>query len=249
MEDILNPEEIKEMRKLGKIAHTFLQKLGKILKPGLATKEIEDSFCAYLDKCRGLESAFLGYSGYPANLCVSINEEVIHGIPQRDKIVKDGDVVSVDLGIKHQGLFVDCAYTYLVGRRVSREVKQLVRVGLRALREGIKKAKVGNTTGDIGFIIQKIAQESGFSVIRSFVGHGVGHGLHCYPEVPNFGSKGEGVLLKEGMALAIEPMFAQGGFEVKSLADGWTVKTKDNSLSCHFEHTVAITRKGPMVIT
>ena len=247
MENFLNSQEIEAMSKLGNIAHIFLERLSTIIKSGLATKDIENVFIDYLNK-QDLESAFIGYGGYPAALCISINEEIIHGIPKKDKVIKDGDLVSVDLGIKNQGLVVDCARTYSVGK-VSKKAIELNRAGSDSLNAGIKEAKVGNTTGDIGYAVQKVAEESGFSVIRSFVGHGVGHKLHLYPEVPNFGNRSKGALLVEGMALAIEPMLAEGGFEVSSLADGWTIKTKDNSLSCHFENTVVITKKGPIILT
>ncbi|OPX30867.1 MAG: type I methionyl aminopeptidase [Candidatus Omnitrophica bacterium 4484_171] len=246
MENILSSKDIIEMKKIGKLAHIFLQKLKRIIRAGMATKDIENSFNDYLGRYK-VESAFLGYSGYPGSLCVSVNEEIIHGIPDAKKIIKDGDVVSVDLGIKNNGLFVDCAYTYLVGR-VDYLKKKLAKVCMQALMKGIKEARPGNTTGDIGFAVQKVVESNGFSVVRKFVGHGVGKDLHCYPEVPNFGEKGEGALLKEGMAIAIEPMVSAGSYDVEVLNDGWTVRTKDGSLSCHFEHTVAITKKGPFVI-
>jgi len=235
------------MKKIGKLAHIFLQKLKRIIKPNISTKDIEDSFNDYLRRHK-VESAFLGYNGYPGSLCVSVNEEIIHGIPHKKKVIRIGDIVSVDLGIKNSGLFVDCAYTYLVGD-VDSFKKKLMKVCLKALTKGIRKARPGNTTGDIGFAIQKVVENNGFSVIRKFVGHGVGRDLHCYPEVPNFGEKGKGVILEEGMTIAIEPMVSAGSYDVEVLDDGWTVKTKDNSLSCHFEHTVAVTKRGPFVIT
>ncbi len=247
MEDILNNREIIMMKRIGKIARIFLQRLKKVIKAGITTKDIERQFDSFLQTYR-LNSAFKGYNGYPASLCVSVNEEIIHGIPQENRVIKDGDLVSVDLGIEKDSLFVDCAYTYLVGK-VSSFKKKLFKVGLWALREGIKKAYIGNTTGDIGFAIQKVVERNGFSVIRRFVGHGIGHKLHCYPEVPNFGEKKTGATLKEGMVLAIEPMISSGSYEVEILDDGWTAKTRDGSLSCHFEHTVAVTKKGPLIIT
>ena len=247
MENILSSNDIKEMKRIGKLAQIFLQKLKRIIKIGISTKDIESSFNDYLEKHR-VESAFFGYSGYPGSLCVSVNEEIIHGIPNENKIVKDGDMVSVDLGIKNNGLYVDCAYTYLVGH-VDSFKKKLAKVGLKALMSGIREARCGNTTGDIGSAVQKVVEENGFSVIRRFVGHGVGKDLHCYPEIPNFGEKAKGAPLTEGMGIAIEPMVSAGSYDVEVLDDGWTVKTKDNSLSCHFEHTVVVTSKGPLIIT
>ena len=248
MENILSYEEILTMRKAGKIASLALKSLGKTIKPGISTKEIELCFDDFLKKFPSMKSAFYGYNSYPASLCISRNEEIIHGIPDRKTIIKKGDLVSIDLGIEHKGVFVDCAHTYIVGGG-STLAKELVRVGVEALRKGIKKAKVGLRVGDVSAAIQKTVEAQGFSVIRKFVGHGIGRALHCYPEVPNFGYPGEGEPLKEGMVLAIEPMISSGAFDVEVLDDGWTAKTKDNSLSSHFEHTVAITKKGPWVLT
>ncbi len=247
MENTLSDSDIREMKRLGRMAHIFLQKLKKIIKPGISTKDIESSFDEYLEE-HNVESAFLGYSGYPASLCVSVNEEIIHGIPDRNKIIKDGDIVSVDLGIKDKGLYTDCTRSYLVGGAGPLK-KKLAKVCLQSLVEGIKNARVGNTTGDIGFAVQRVVEGNGFSVIRNFVGHGVGKDLHCYPEVPNFGVRGEGAPLKNGMGIAIEPMISAGSYEVEVLDNGWTVKTKDNSLSCHFEHTIVVTNDGPLIIT
>lgn len=247
MKNFLNNQEIIEMVRLGRIAHLFLLNLKDIIKPGLSTKDIENKFKYFL-KYSSLKSAFIGYGGYPANLCISINEEIIHGIPKKNKIIKEGDLVSVDLGIDDQGLIVDCARTYLVGN-VSLKAFRLYYIGLKALNAGIEQAKINNTTGDIGYAIQKVIEDADFSVIKSFVGHGVGHKLHLYPQVPNFGNRGKGNLLTEGMGLAIEPMIAAGDNKVSCLNDGWTIKTKDNSLSCHFEDTIIVTKQGPIVIT
>jgi len=248
MESILSYEEIAQMREFGKVARSFLWKIKKILRAGLTTKDIEIFFDRYLDKYPHLKSAFRGYNSYPASICVSVNEEIIHGIPSAKKTIANGCVLSIDLGLEGKGLFVDCAYSYIVGR-VSELTKKLVKIGLRSLKEGIKRARVGSTVGDIGFAIQRYVEANGFSIIKTFVGHGIGRALHCEPEVPNFGTKGQGQVLKEGMVLAIEPMISSGTGEVDILDDGWTAKTKDNSLSCHFEHTVAITKKGPWILT
>ncbi|MDP2923929.1 MAG: type I methionyl aminopeptidase [Candidatus Omnitrophota bacterium] len=248
MNDGLSGQDIAAMTEAGKVAASILKRLGKIIAPGMATKDIENSFDMYLSQYPGMESAFKGFMGYPASLCVSINEEVIHGIPSSARIIKDGDSVSIDLGIKYKGIFVDTAHTYLVGK-ASRLARKLVKATLRALHEGIKKAKVGARVGDISFTIQNFIENRGFSVIRKFVGHGIGKRLHEVPEIPNFGKMGEGQELCEGMAIAIEPMVSSGGFEVEIANDGWTARTKDRSLSAHFEHTVLITDTGPFILT
>jgi len=243
----LTSQELATMSKAGKVAAKALKKLKKFIRQGITTKDIEDFFEKELENYPGMEPAFKGYMGYPAACCVSVNEEIIHGIPSKKK-VKDGDIVSVDLGIKYKDLFVDTAYTYAVGR-VSSLAKKLIKVSLKALYEGISKAKAGSRVGDIGFAVQDFVEKNNFSVIRSFVGHGIGRDLHIRPEVPNFGHKGQGEVLEQGSAIAIEPMVCAGSFEVDILDDGWTAKTKDNSLSAHFEHTVAITDKGPWILT
>ncbi len=186
--------------------------------------------------------------GYPASLCVSVNEEVIHGIPSDKKVIQEGDLVSIDLGIKYKELFVDTAYTYIAGRG-SKAAKKLVKASLRSLYEGIKRAKPQATVGDIGSAVQNFVEKQGFGVVRQFVGHGIGRKLHQYPEVPNFGLPGEGDKLEVGMAIAIEPMVTAGSFNVAIAGDGWTAKTRDGSLSAHFEHTVVITKKGPLILT
>jgi methionyl aminopeptidase len=247
MTSALSDHELRAMKEAGGRAAAILKRIGKILKPGIATSEIENNFKLMLTQYPGMESAFKGFMGYPALLCTSINDEVIHGIPG-SRIIKDGDMVSIDLGIKYQGVFVDTAYTYLVGKP-SGLAKKLVKVTFKALQEGIRRAKIGAKVGDISFAIQRFVEKKGFSVIRKFVGHGIGRNLHQPPEIPNFGNLGAGELLTEGMAIAIEPMVAAGGFEVDVAADGWTAKTKDGSLSAHFEHTVLITNRGPVILT
>ena len=248
MHDPLTLEDLSTMRQAGKVASKAFKNIKKIMKAGSSTKDVEVLFDNFLKKYSGMEAAFKGYSGYPASLCVSINEEIIHGIPTDHKIIRDGDVVSVDLGIKYKGLFVDTAYTYLIGR-VSSAAKKIVKVTYKSLQEAIKKVKIGAKIGDIGCAVQDFVEKNGFSVIRRFVGHGIGRDLHLPPEVPNFGKCKEGEELKEGYAIAIEPMVSSGTYDIDVLDDGWTVKTKDNSLSAHFEHTVVVTKKGPWVIT
>lgn len=236
------------MRETGKAGAQFLKRLRKIIVPGISTKDIENFFDKFLSGYAGMESAFKGFHGYPSSLCVSLNEEIIHGIPSLKKIIKDGDLVSVDLGIRYKGLIVDMAYTYIIGRPTYL-AKKLIKTALQSLSGAIKTAKAGKRVGDIGYSIQSLVEKRGFSVIRKFVGHGIGRELHLPPEIPNFGDRGTGEELKEGLVVAIEPMISAGSYDVDILADGWTAKTKDGSLSVHFEHTVAITKKGPLVLT
>lgn len=247
MTGILTYDEMLDMRTAGRVAASVLNRLKRIIKPGITTKDIEKFFDKYLQQYPAMEAAFRGFQGYPSSVCVSVNEEVIHGIPS-SRIIEEGDIVSVDLGIKYKGVFVDTAYTYNAGR-ISRSATKLVNATYKSLYQGIKKVKAGSTVGDIGFTVQSFLEKRNFSVIRKFVGHGIGKDLHLPPEVPNFGNKGEGEELKEGMVIAIEPMVSAGDFEVEILDDGWTAVTKDKSLSAHFEHTVAITKKGPWIIT
>jgi methionyl aminopeptidase len=240
-------EELKIMREAGKVAAYILRKLKRYIKEGVSTKDIEFSFTKILQNYSGMEAAFKGFQGYPANICVSVNEEIIHGIPSL-RLLKKGDIVSVDLGIKYKGLYVDAAYTYIVGR-ASKLAKRLVKIAFAALYEGIRKVRIGANVGDIGFAIQNFTERNNFSVIRKFVGHGIGRALHLPPEIPNFGKEGEGEKLEEGYAIAIEPMISAGSYDVDILNDGWTAITKDGSLSAHFEHTVAITKKGAWILT
>ena len=244
----LSHSQLLVMQQAGKAAAAILKKLKKFIRGGISTKDVENFFDEALSQYPGMEPAFKGFMGYPASVCVSVNEEIIHGIPSENKIIKRGDLVSVDLGIKYQGLFVDTAHTYIIGSAPS-FAKRLVKTTYQALCEGIKRAKVGLTVGDIGAAVQGYVEKKNCSVIRKFVGHGIGDKLHLPPELPNYGQKGEGMELTEGMALAIEPMVSVGGYEVEINDDGWTARTKDNSLSAHFEHTVVITKKGPLVLT
>lgn len=248
MNTVLEHKELVIMKEAGKIAGTILKKLKKVIQPGITTKDIELFFDKFIEKYPDVTAAFKGYHGYPASLCTSVNEEVIHGIPSENRILKSGDLVGVDLGLIYQGLYVDTAFTYGVGK-ISKEAKQLLKVGERSLKEGIKQAKAGNTIGDIGNAVQQYVESQNMSVVRRFVGHGIGRQLHWPPEVPNYGIKGSGQKLVEGMVLAIEPMIGLGTYKVDILDDGWTAVTKDRKLSSHFEHTVAITKKGPWVLT
>jgi len=248
MENILSSEENSAMQYAGSVAGKILRSLKKEVRPGVSTKDIEMFFDKFINKYSGMKAAFKGYNGYPASVCISVNDEVIHGIPSKTRVLAKGDLVGVDLGIEYKGIFVDCAYTYPAGS-VSADAKKLLKVGALALKRGIEQARIGNRIGDIGHAVQECAEKHGFSVVRRFVGHGIGRQLHCSPEVPNFGSPNQGELITEGMVLAIEPMLIDGSYQVDVMDDGWTAKTRDGSLSSHFEHTVAITRKGPRIIT
>lgn len=248
MENILSSEENAAMRYTGSVAGKILRSFKKEVKVGASTKDIELFFDRYIDKYSGMKAAFKGYHGYPASVCISVNDEVIHGIPSRERIITDGDLVGVDLGIEYKGIFVDCAFTYAVGK-ISSEAKKLLKVGSLALKRGIEAARIGNTIGDIGYAVQRCVEGFGLSVVRRFVGHGIGRQLHCSPEVPNFGFPDQGEAIEEGMILAIEPMINLGSYQVDVMDDGWTAKTRDGTLSCHFEHTVVITKKGPKIIT
>ncbi|MDD5069298.1 MAG: type I methionyl aminopeptidase [Candidatus Omnitrophica bacterium] len=248
MKTHLSLDEMNTMREAGKVVSAFFRSLKNKIAPGLTTKDIEKEFDSFLLGFEGMEPAFKGYMGYPASVCASVNEEVIHGIPSDKKIIKQGDLVSIDLGIKYRGLFVDSAYTYMIGK-VSDEAKKLSEVTLASLNEAIKHVKIGACVGDIGCAVQRFVEKNGFAVIRSFVGHGIGNNLHQPPEVPNFGKEGQGPVLEEGQVIAIEPMVVAGTYKVKVLSDGWTVVTADNALSAHFEHTVAVTKKGAWIIT
>ena len=247
MASLLTKADLATMRKAGKIAAKILKDLKRFIKPGICTKDIETFFERKLIQYSDMEVAFKGFMGYPASCCVSVNEEIIHGIPSKRRI-QEGDLVSVDLGIKYKGLFVDTAYTYILPK-ASVLAKRLVKATFESLYEGISRVKPGNTIGDIGSAVQSFIEKKGFSIIRRFVGHGIGRSLHQSPEVPNFGKKGQGANLEEMQVLAIEPMTSAGSHEVNILSDGWTAKTKDNSLSAHFEHTVAITKRGHWILT
>ncbi|MCM8771279.1 MAG: type I methionyl aminopeptidase, partial [Candidatus Omnitrophica bacterium] len=216
------------------------------LKVGMTTKEL-DQLAERLIREENAEPAFLGYQGFPNCLCISINEEVVHGIPSERKL-KEGDMVSLDLGINYKGYFSDCAVTLPIGRIDARR-RRLLAVTKKALELGIKKARPGNHLSDISYAIQSYVEAYGFSVVRQFVGHGVGLKIHEEPQIPNFGQPHRGAVLKAGMVLAIEPMVNMGTWEVEILGDGWTAVTKDRLPSCHFEHTVAVTENGPQILT
>lgn len=239
-------EEIEKMRQAGKIVAQALQLVGETVKPGVTTQEINELVEKFLQK-KGAKSAFKGYKGYPAATCISVGCEVVHGIPGPRKL-SEGEIVSVDIGVEYNGYFADAAATFGVGQ-IDERAKRLIAITKKSLEAGIKKAQAGHYLRDISLAIQTVAEEAGYSVVRDFVGHGIGKSMHEDPQVPNYAEDRLGPKLKEGMVLALEPMVNEGTFEVEVLADGWTVVTKDRKLSAHFEHTVAITKNGADVLT
>ncbi|MCX5707796.1 MAG: type I methionyl aminopeptidase [Candidatus Omnitrophica bacterium] len=238
--------ELDLMRESGRKLAAILERIKGIIKPGVTTGEI-DSLAEELIRQEKAIPAFKGYRGYPAATCTSVNEVVVHGIPGSLKL-KDGDIISIDLGLEYKDYFSDAAFTVGVGK-IDSKAKKLIEVTRDSLNEGIKAAKPANRLGDISHAVQKYVEKNGFSVVRQFVGHGVGRNLHEEPEVPNFGRKGWGEILKPGMVLAIEPMVNMGTWECEVLEDGWTAVTSDKKLSAHFEHTVAIMEDGPEILT
>ncbi len=239
--------ELGIMKEACRISAGALQTVGKAVEPGVTTAELDALAEKYIRSQGGVPN-FKNYHGYPATACISVNNEVIHGIPSAKRVIRAGDIVSVDLGAMFNGYHGDNAATFACGD-VSAEAKRLMQVTKDALYEGIKAATAGSRIGDIGCAVQRTVEAAGFSVVRQYVGHGIGTQLHEAPEVPNFGTAGRGIRLLPGMTLAIEPMVNAGGYDVKVLPDGWTVLTKDGSLSAHFEHTVVITPDGPKIMT
>ena len=242
---IKTPAELDGMRIACRLSAEILAEVAAQVRPGLTTGEL-DAFAAGRMQARGVRSAFFGYGGFPGYTCISLNEEVVHGIPG-PRVINAGDIVSVDLGVVAEGFIGDNATTVAVGA-TDAETVRLCRVCEAALAAGIAAARAGNRVGDIGHAVQKVAEAAGFSVVRDFCGHGVGRKLHEEPQVPNFGPPGKGPVLKPGMTLAIEPMINQGGLQVEVMPNGWTVKTRDRKRSAHFEHTVLVTGAGPAEI-
>lgn len=240
-------EEIAGIERACKITAEALERLEEIIKPGVSTQEL-DEFAEEFIVGKGGRPAFKGYKSYPKTLCTSINNQVVHGIPSDVAIIKEGDILSIDLGVFLDGFYGDAAITLPVGK-VNSEAERLIRVTEEALYMGIGEAVIGNRLSDISHAIQAHVEEAGFSVVTAFVGHGIGRSLHEEPQVPNFGRPGQGPRLVKGMTLAIEPMVNMGGSETLVLEDGWTAVTKDGSLSAHFEHTVAVTNNGPLILT
>lgn len=243
---IKNEEEIDRMRVAGRIAAEVLEGIERKIKAGVTTAEL-DRIGEKLIREKGAEPVFIGYRGYRHATCISVNEEVVHGIPG-NRVLREGDLVSVDVGVKINGYCGDIAATFPVGK-VSGKAGKLLRVGKEALRAAIRQARAGNHLGDVSYAVQRQAEKNGFSVVRDLYGHGIGRELHEEPLVPNFGRPGEGIELKPGMVFAIEPMINIGTWKVRTLPDGWTVVTEDGSLSCHFEHTVLVTEREPEILT
>ena len=247
MIEIRSEHEIACIEKAGAVVKAALREIERIARPGVTTKELDKRV---EDVIKGFDArpAFKGYRGFPGSICASINKEVVHGIPGNTKL-KDGDILSIDVGVEKDGFFADAAVTIGIGNLVSKDAKRLMDVTKKALELGIEKAREDNRLFDISFEIQQHAEKCGYSVVRDFVGHGIGKKMHEDPEIPNFGKPNTGPRLKSGMVLAIEPMVNKGGYEVEILPDGWTAVTRDGELSAHFEHTVCVTKGDPKILT
>ncbi|MGN0713894.1 MAG: type I methionyl aminopeptidase [Anaerovoracaceae bacterium] len=244
---IKSRQELELMREAGKVTGYILKELEQFMKPGVATIEI-DRYVEKTVKEYGMTAAEKGYCGYPASVCVSINDEVVHGIPSKKRILQDGDIVSVDLVVENKGYMADAARTYGVGT-ISPQAARLIETAERAFYEGIKYAKEGYRLSDVSHAIQSVVEGEGFGVIRDFVGHGIGREMHEDPQIPNFGKAGKGPRLQRGMTLAIEPMICEGDWEVDVLLDDWTAVTVDGGLAAHYENTVVITDGEPELLT
>ena len=243
---IKTQEEIKIIAEGGKILATAIKELEKIAKPGITTLEL-DKAAEALILSKGAKPAFKGYEGFPYSLCASVNENIVHGLPS-NYILKEGDLLKLDLGVLYKGFNTDMAITVAIGT-VSFEAKRLLNVTKKSLRLGIKKAKIGNTVGDIGNTIQRFVEDQKFGVVRDLCGHGIGKTVHEDPKIPNFGKRGGGEKLVEGMVICIEPMVTMGDYYLRKSDDGYGYATKDGSLSAHFEHTITITKSGPKILT
>ncbi len=235
------------MRCAGAVVGRFFEEVRALILPGASTWDLE-VFAGRFIARNGVRTAFKGYMGYPAHLCASINEEVVHGIPSKDRVLREGDIISIDFGIVREGFYGDSAMTFPVGT-VNGVSSRLLAATERSLAAGIAEVRPGNRLGDVSAAVQEAVEAEGFSVVRDFVGHGIGKALHEDPQIPNFGKRGVGPKLMPGMILAIEPMVNAGGWPVEVLADGWTVVTRDRSRSAHFEHTVAVTEDGYQILS
>ena len=244
---IKNSEQITLMRKAGQITAEALLLARDMIKPGISTKEIDTKIQHYIEKC-GAKPSFLGYGGFMGSACISLNEQVIHGIPSKNVILKEGDIVKIDVGACYRGYNGDSARTYTVGK-VSNEALRLIRVTEDSFYEAMKALKPGNRIGDVGFAVENFVISNGYSVVKQYVGHGVGASLHEEPEVPNFGKPGKGPRIYSGMTLAIEPMVNQGTHDVRVKNDGWTVVTLDGKLSAHYENSVLVTADEVEILT
>lgn len=247
MIQLKNAAQIELMKVAGRITGEALAVAEELIRPGISTYEIDRAIRSHIEKS-GAKPSFLGYGGFPGSACISINEEVIHGIPSKKRILQEGDIVKVDVGAFIKGFHGDAARTFPVGK-ISEDAARLIEVTKECFYRGVAQATVGARIGDIGAAVEACAKENSYSVVRKYVGHGVGHDLHESPEVPNFGTPGRGSRIYGGMVIAIEPMINVGTGEVREMNDGWTVKTADGSLSAHYENTVAITDEGVILLT
>jgi len=243
-----SPSELEKMRAAGHIVRQVLDSVRAMVKPGVTTMDMERAAEKKIKEL-GAKPAFKGYYDYPCVLCTSVNHEIVHGIPSAKRVLKDGDIVSIDCGVVLDGYYGDAAITVPVGNDVPPEVQKLLEVTEASLYRGIAACQIGNTVGDVGAAVQELVEANGFSVVREFVGHGIGTKLHEDPQVPNYGTRGHGARLREGMVIAIEPMVNAGTPGAKVLDDKWTAVTEDGSFSAHFEHCVAVTEDGPMILT
>jgi methionyl aminopeptidase len=244
---IYSGREIEKIQAAGEIAYKTHMHLVKYLKEGISTMQLDKAANDYINS-QGATAAFLGFNGYPAHICTSVNDVVVHGIPGKDVVLKNGDIIGIDIGVKYQDYYADTAWTWPIGN-ISDENRKLIEYTQKSLYQGIKAAVAGNRVGAIGAAVQEVAEKNGFSVVRSLVGHGVGKSIHEEPQVPNFGRRKNGIVLKNGMSLAIEPMINAGSYDVITDNDHWTVRTRDGKSSAHFEHTIAITSAGPKICT
>jgi methionyl aminopeptidase len=246
MINLKTDKEIEIIRANGRILAKTLELLGEKIKPGVKTKEL-DRLAEDFIRREGAYPAFKGYRGYPASVCISIDNEVVHGIPG-ERMIEEGQIVSVDIGVFKDNYYADGAFTFAVGP-VSNQAQKLIQITQEALKRGLEFVREGGFLSDISYAIQSFVEKNGFSVVRDLVGHGIGMNMHEEPQIPNFGPSGQGPILKKGMVLAIEPMVNAGSFEIETKEDNWTIVTKDGSLSAHFEHTVAVTENGAMILT
>lgn len=244
---IKNAEQIEKMRVSGKLTKNVLDLIGREIKEGMTTKDLDRLAYEYIKDCGG-QPSFLGYNGYPASICASIDETVVHGIPSNDIYVKEGQIVSIDVGVLYNGYHGDAARTFRIGE-VDEKKDKLVQITEKCFFNAVQHLKNGVPLGDIGYYVQSLAEENGFSVVRALVGHGIGSQMHEDPSVPNYGKKGTGLRLKTGMAIAVEPMINAGTYEVEFMRDGWTCKTKDRKPSAHYENTLIITENGVDILT
>ena len=243
-----SPSELDKMRASGHIVRQVLDMVRSMVKPGVTTMDLERAAEKKIKEL-GAKPAFKGYYDYPCVLCTSVNQEIVHGIPSPKRMLKDGDIVSIDCGVVLDGYYGDAAITVPVGEKLAPEVQKLLEVTEASLYRGIAAARIGNTVGDVGAAVQELVEANGFSVVREFVGHGIGTKLHEDPQVPNYGTRGHGARLREGMVIAIEPMVNAGTPGARVLDDKWTAVTEDGSFSAHFEHCVAVTENGPLILT